>query len=161
MGQTLMGGVKNVGNADFLTPQQKSFLSSAMGGLEQMGSQVPPEQYEQMFQKSFIDPAQQVLQRQIIPSIKEGFMGLDEAGSSALNQALAQSATDLSTSLGSQMMNQYNAQEGRRLSALSGLGSLATARTYEPMIQQTQGILGPLISGTGQVGSSLLKYLLK
>jgi len=113
-----------------------------------------PQQYQELFQKSFIDPAQQALQRQIIPGIKEQFMGLDETGSSALNQALAQSATDLSTQLGSQYMNQFNQRNQNMLQALGLLGGMGSQRTFEPMIQQSQGILGPLIGMLGQLGGA-------
>jgi len=106
-----------------------------------------------MFQKSFIDPAQQALQRQIIPGIKEQFLGMDESGSGALNRALAQSATDVATGLGSQYMNFYNQQQGNKLNALNLLGGLSGQRTFEPHIQQTQGILGPLISALGQAAA--------
>lgn len=105
-----------------------------------------------LFQKSFVDPATQTLQRQIIPAIKESFLGTDESGSGSLNRALAQSATDLSTSLGSQYMNFYNQQQANKLNALSGLGGLAGQRTFEPHFEQTQGILGPLLSALGNVG---------
>lgn len=119
-----------------------------------MGQPMDPEQFQQMFQQSFVDPAQQMMQRQIIPGIKEQFMGMDESGSSALNQALSQSATDLSTALGSQMMNQYNIGQQRQMGALGQMGQMAGQRTFEPMIQQQQGILGPLIGMLGQMGSA-------
>jgi len=160
MGQTMLGGVENKGNLDLLTPEQQQYLSSAMSGLGQMGQEQSPEQFNQLFQKSFVDPAQQMMQRQIIPGIKEQFMGMDESGSSALNQALSQAATDLSSSLGSQLMNQYNIGQNRQLGALQGLGGLAGQKTFEPMIQQRQGILGPLIGALGQIGSGGLMNLL-
>jgi len=106
-----------------------------------------------MFQKSFVDPSTQMLQRQIVPALKEAYLG-EESGSSALNQALAQSATDLSTALGSQLMNQYNIGQQRQIGALGTLGGLAGQKTFEPMIQQQQGILGPLIGALGQAGAA-------
>jgi len=119
-----------------------------------MGQPMDMNQFNQMFQKSFVDPAQQTMQRQVIPGIKEQFMGMDESGSSALNQALSQSATDLSTSLGGQYMNQWNQQQGQQLQALGLTGQMAGQRTFDPMIQQTQGILGPLIGMLGQLGGA-------
>lgn len=113
-------------------------------------------QFQDFYQKSFIDPAQQALQRQIIPGIKENFLGLDESGSSALNRALAQSATDVSTSLGSGILGQYNQYQANRLSALSGLGGLAGSQTFQPLINQQQGILGPLIGAAGTIGGAAL-----
>jgi hypothetical protein len=113
-----------------------------------------------MFQKSFIDPAQQALQRQIIPGIKEQFLGMDESGSSALNQALSQSATDVSGLLGSQYMNQYNQQQGNLLQALGLMSGLGSQKTFEPMLQQRQGLLGPLLGAGGAIGGGLLGGLL-
>ena len=142
----MLGGIENKGNVDLLTPDQQKYLSGVMQGTD-------PEQFQKMFQTSFVDPAQQMMQRQIIPGIKEQFMGMDETGSSALNQALAQSATDLSTSLGSQLMNQYNLQQNRGMQA-------AGTRMFEPMLQQQQGLLGPLIGALGGIGSQGLLGLL-
>ena len=152
MGKTMMGGVSHVGNVDLLTPEQKSFLTSAMGGLGQLGQPMSPEAFQQMFQKSFVDPSTQMMQRQIVPALKEAYLG-EESGSSALNQALAQSATDLSTALGGQLMNQYNLRQQRQIGAIGQMGQLAGQRTFEPMIQQ-QGILGPLIGALGQMGGA-------
>lgn len=140
MGKTLMGGVTNEGNAQLLTPQQQQYLSGAMQGTD-------PKQFEDMFQKSFVDPAQQNLQRQVIPGIKEQFMGQDESGSSALNQALSQSATDLTSSLGSQYMNQYNMAQGRGMQA-------AGTQQFSPMIHEQQGILGDIIKMIGNLGGA-------
>ena len=157
----MMGSTKNVGNAQLLTPQQQGYLGSALGGQNQqlagqaygnMLQPYDPAQFQDMFQKSFVDPAQQTMQRQIIPGIKENFMGMDESGSSALNQALAQSATDLSTGLGSQYMNQYNQMQQNQLQALGQMGGMAGQKTFEPIIQQKQGLAGALIGAGGQIG---------
>jgi len=137
-----MGGVTRGENIDLLTPQQQSFLSQAMQGQD-------PQQFQEMFQKSFVDPAQQTMQRQIIPGIKEQFLGMDESGSSALNQALSQSATDLSGMLGSQLMNQYNLGQARGLQA-------AGQQQFSPMIHQQQGILGDIIKALGGIGGGLI-----
>ena len=110
-----------------------------------------PEEYQGIFQQSFIDPAVQQLQRQIIPAIQQQ-LGVDESGSGALNRALAQSATDLGTALGSQMMNFYNQQQANQVSALGGLSSLLGVRSFEPMVTQRQGLLNYLLSGAGELG---------
>lgn len=112
-----------------------------------------PQQYDEMFQKSFVDPAQQQLQRQIIPGIKESMLGANESGSSALNQALSQAATDVSTALGSQYMNQFNQQNQNALQALGLMGGYAGQQQFQPYFQQRQGILGPLIGAGGQLGA--------
>ena len=106
-----------------------------------------------MFQQSYVDPSLQALQRQIIPALKEGFLGLDESGSSSLNRALAQSASDVSAGLGHQRMNLFQQQQQNKISALSGLGGLAGQRTFEPQVEHSQGILGQLIAAAGQVGA--------
>ena len=133
MGQTMLGGVSSQGSVDLLSPDQKNFLSQLLTRPTDSG------QFNDMFQKSFVDQSIQNLQRQIIPTIKEKFMGLDSAGSSALNQALAQSATDIATNLGSQQMNQYNQQIGQ------GLQGLQT-NAFMPLINQKQGLLPALLN---------------
>jgi len=140
MGKTMMGGVTHEGNVDLLNPEQQQFLSNTMQGQD-------PQQFQDMFQKSFVDPAQQQMQRQIIPGIKEQFMGMDESGSSALNQALGQSATDLSGMLGGQMMNQYNLGQNRGMQA-------AGQQQFSPMIHEQQGILGDIIKAIGNLGGA-------
>jgi len=160
MGKTLMGGISQEGNIDFLTPEQQAFLTNILGSQGGAANQAygeflqpsSPEQFQEFYQKSFIDPAQQALQRQIIPEIKENFLGLNESGSSALNRALAQSATDVSALLGQGMMGQYNQQQSNKLSALGGLGGLSGQRTFEPLINQQQGILGQLLGAAGTAG---------
>jgi len=151
-----MGGSEHVGNIDLLSPQQSNFLSQSLSGNNAYGDFLQPynqEAFGDLFHKSFIDPAQQALQRQIIPGLKESFLGLDESGSGSLNRALAQSATDVSTGLVQQYMNFYNQQQQNKLGALGQLGGLAGQRTFEPHIEQTQGILGPIISALGQIGA--------
>lgn len=154
MGKTMMGGVSHEGNVNLLTPEQMSYLSQALQGASDMAQPMSPDQLQGLFQKSFVDPAQQMMQRQIIPGIKEQFMGLDESGSSALNQALSQSATDLSTALGSQLMNQYNLGQNRRLQSLGLMGQLSGQRTFMPMIHEQPGILGDIISALGNIGAA-------
>lgn len=139
----MLGGVSHEGNVDLLNPQQQQYLSGAMQGTD-------PQQFQDMFQKSFVDPAQQTMQRQIIPGIKEQFMGMDESGSSALNQALAQSATDLSTNLGGQYMNQYNLAQGRGMQA-------AGQQQFSPMIHEQQGILGDIIKAIGAMAGGAIR----
>lgn len=134
-------------------PQQQQLASGAYSDFLQPYNQ---ENFQDLFQKSFIDPSLQALQRQIIPGLKESFLGLDESGGSSLNRALAQSASDVSTGLGQQYMNFYNQQQGNKLGALGQLGGMAGQRTFEPHIEQIQGILGPIIAALGQVGAGWL-----
>lgn len=123
-----MNGISQEGSVDLLTPEQQNFLSSILGRSND------PGQFGDMFQQSFVNPSLQTLQRQIIPGLKESFLGQDESGSSSLNRALAQSATDVSSMLGGQQMNQYNQQIGQGLQA-SGINQ------FMPLINQRQGLL--------------------
>lgn len=154
----MMGSTEQIGTSDLLTPQQQQFLGQILGPQSnQMAGQAyqdmlqspDSQQFGDMFQKSFVDPAQQTMQRQLIPGMKEQFMGMDESGSSALNQALSQSATDMSTALGGQYMNQYNQQQANRMQALGLGGNMVGQRTFDPIIQQQQGLAGPLIGAAG------------
>lgn len=47
-------------------------------------------------------------------------------------------------------MNQYNMGQGNLLQALQLMGGLTGQKTFEPMIQQRQGLAGPIIQAIGQ-----------
>lgn len=152
---TLMGGLQKYGDQNLLSPEQQSILQMVLsqagpGFAENMAQQMQPMSQEDMqsvFQQSYVDPAMQVLNRNILPAIQER-MGAQNAGSSsALNQALAQAAADASTSLGSQYGNFVQGQQGRQLQALGLFNPLLQARTFEPMYQQREGLLGGLLKG--------------
>lgn len=115
-----------------------------------------PQQYENLFQKSVVDPTMQTYNQQIIPGIQQHFVDANASSSSALNQALTQSATDLGTMLGSQQLDFFKQQQANQLSALSGLGGLAGQQTFTPLISQKQGILGPLIGAAGKIGAAAM-----
>ena len=114
------------------------------------------EDYQDVFQKSYVDPAMMAMERQIIPGIQQRFVDAGAGSSSALNQALAQSATDLSTSLGSQYGQFLQGQQQNQLNALNMFGQLGTQQTFSPLIQQQQGILGPLINAGGTIGAAAM-----
>ena len=164
MGKTLMGGASHSGNAQLLTPQQQqrfNSLLSALGGLGQQAysdflQPYSPQQYQDFYRQSFIEPAQQALKQDIVPALKESMLGLDESGSSDLNRALSRASVDLSSLLGQGILNQYNQSNANRLSALSGYSGLLGAKTFEPVISQSSGILGPLIGLGGQLGAPSL-----
>jgi hypothetical protein len=107
---------------------------------------------ENVFNKAFVDPAMLQYERNILPSISQTFADANMGSSSALNQALAQSGTDLATMLGSQYGNFYQNQQQNQLRSLEGLSSLLGQRTLSPMIHQQEGLLGPILSATGQIG---------
>jgi hypothetical protein len=53
-------------------------------------------------------------------------------------------------------MNQYNQQQGNLLQALGLMSGLGSQKTFEPMLQQRQGLLGPLLGAGGAIGGGLL-----
>lgn len=153
-----------------LSPEQQSLFSST---LEQLGPAFTqtygqllqpqdPGQLQDVFQQAYVDPAMQAYQQQILPAIQQRFVDVGAGSSSALNQALAQSAQDLSTSLGTQFGNLYQQQQGRQLqgqlAALSGLQGLLGQQTFQPIIEQRPGILPGILQGvTGLAGGLLMR----
>lgn len=138
-----MGPQAGAAYSQFLQPQSQEDLQAA-------------------FQKGVVDPSMQQFNQQVIPGIQQRFVDANASSSSALNQALASSAENLQTSIGSQYLPFMQNQQSNQLNALSQLGGLAGQRTFEPMMQQQQGILGPLIQGLlGLTGSGMNLYGLK
>lgn len=107
-----------------------------------------------MFEEQYIKPAEQAYERFTLPGIQQRFVDVDAGSSSALNQALAQSATDLSTALGTQFGQFMTGQQQQQQQALNQLLQLLTGQTFTPIIQQQQGILGPLLGATGQLAGA-------
>lgn len=139
-----------------LTPEQQQYLSSVFGPNSPYsqflggGSQ---QDLQSAFQKGVVDPTMQTYQQQVIPGIQQNFADANASSSSALNQALAQSSKDLSTSLGGQYLNFMQGQQQNTLGALGQLGGLAGQHTFSPIVSQQGGILGPLIAALGQLGA--------
>jgi len=136
-----------------LTPEQKKFLSDALGGTGMAGGAysqfLNPQNYEQQFQEMLVEPTTRAYLQQVVPGLQQRFVDANAGSSSALNQALTQGAQDLSSSLGTQYLNFLQGQQGNTLSALGQLGGLAQAHTFQPY--QQQGLAGPLIGGLGSV----------
>ena len=164
MGKTLMGGSTHEKNISMLTPEQQQLFQQTIGQLGPdfmgaMGQFLQPqsaEDYQDVFQKSYVDPAMMAMERQVIPGIQQRFTDANAGSSSALNQALAQSATDLSTSLGSQYGQFLQGQQQNQLNAMGMFGNMAGQQTFSPLIQQQQAILGPLIGAGGQAAAAYL-----
>src|SRR5690554_228732 len=164
MGKTMMGRTEHKGNVSMLTPEQQQQFSSFLTGLGPQAQQtfqnflqpMSQEDMDAVFQKSYVDPAMQAYQQKMIPAIQQSFADANAASSSALNQALAQSAGDLSTSLGSQYGQFFQNQQQQQLQALSQYLPLLTGQTFSPMISQQSGILGPLIGAGGQIGAGYM-----
>ena len=76
------------------------------------------EDYKSMFEEQYVKPAQQSFERFTVPSLQQRFVDADAGSSSALNQALAQSATDLSTNLGTQFGQFMQGQQQKQLGAM-------------------------------------------
>lgn len=163
----LFGKSKFQGNVNLLTPEQSSFLANILQGSQGLASnaygnllqQYNPESYNSFYQQSFVKPAQDMLQRQIIPQIKENFLGLDESASGALNRALAQSASDVSTQIGQGILNQYNVHNQNQLGALSSLNALLGRQSIEPIIHSRPSLLSTLLGGLGSPLGGLLSLL--
>ena len=171
MGQTALGGTQMGPNAQLLTPEQQNYLSQALGNAApQAGNAYSQflqpqgmEDYQSLFEQSYIKPAQQALQRNIIPTIQQSFVDENAGSSTALNRALAEAATDVTTNLGQQFgnfyQNQQNLQQQGSLGALGQLGGLAGQRAFEPTTITQQGWLGPVLNALATVlGSSIPKF---
>jgi hypothetical protein len=147
-----------------MTREQQDFLSQTLKGLGPQAGEAfsqflqpyDPEQFQDLFQQAFVDPAMLTFEQQVLPSIQQRFVDAGAGSSSALNQALAQSATDLSTMLGSQAGQFYQGQQGNQLQALGLLNQLVGQRSQDPIIQQRQGLAGPLIGLGGRIAGGLL-----
>lgn len=105
---------------------------------------------QNLFNQSYIQPAQQALERNILPSIQQRFVDMGAGRSSALNQALSQAATDVSTQLGSQMGNYQQQQQQALLQALSLLSGQGLQQTQQPVVTESQGLLGGVLGGVGK-----------
>jgi hypothetical protein len=145
-------------NVPLYNSQQQDFFKQ-MGNLSQDQVMTLLEQilgnqdYESLFQKSYVDPAMLAFNRDVAPAIAERFQGGDTGASSALNQTLAKSAEDITTLLGSQMGNFMQNQQQQQLQAANMAGNFATTKQFEPVIKQKKGWLDELLGlGMGAVG---------
>lgn len=157
MGKSLMGGSKISGTQSNLTPEQKQYLQSVLGGIgpqaragyESLLQPMDAQSQQNLFNQSYIQPAQQALERNILPAIQQRFVDVGAGRSSALNQALSQAATDVSTQLGSQMGGFQQQQQQQLLQALSLLSGQGLQQTQQPVVSQSQGLLGGILGGVG------------
>lgn len=158
MGKTFLGGQTRRADIQLLSPDQQRLFSQlgTMGpaytaGLQQMAQGLAPEQQQQVYEQSYLQPALQALQEQIAPAIQQRFVDAGAGSSSALNQALARAAADVSTGIGSGYGQFLTGQQGLQQNALAQMGGLlqgiAGQRTFEPHFQRSQGILGPILMG--------------
>jgi len=112
---------------------------------------------EEMFQSSVVDPAMKTYEQQMLPGLQQRFVDANASSSSALNQALAQSAGDMSGLLAGQRLDLQQAAAQRQQGALSGLVGLAGGKTMEPIVQGPKpSLLGGLLQGAGAAGMGWL-----
>lgn len=207
VGRTFTGGATHEKNIELLTKDQKKFLSEMLGSstkdakraysdllerpdkmnLDKMlqpsrdtfGNLMQQGGTQADFQKGVVAPMMQNYNQQVLPALQQRFVDQNAGSSSALNQALASSANDLTTQMGSlylpfkqnqqqtqlsaaqgyaglsnPYMEQWKTQFGGRQAALSGLGALAGQQAFTPLISQKEGILGPLIGAGGTIGAA-------
>lgn len=118
-------------------------------------------QVQDFFQNSLVQPTLQTYNEQVLPSIQQRFGDANAGSSSALNQALARSATDVSNSLSGQLSGLLlqGQQQGssNQLNALSQILSLLGQRKFDPIIQGPQsGLLQDLLKGGVNAGAAYL-----
>jgi len=163
MGKTLLGGVSHEGNVSMLTPEQQKQMSNIVsqlgpdvqGVFQNMLGPQSAEEYQDVFQQTYVDPAMQALQQQILPAVQQRFTDANAGSSSALNQALAQSATDVSTAIGSQYGQFLQGQQGMQQNAINSYLNMLGQQTFSPLIHQQQGAIPTFLTGLGQgIGSS-------
>lgn len=157
MGDLMLGSAKHTGNAPLMNQEQNDYLSQFLQGLgpdanaaiSQFLQPYDQEQFQGLFQQSFIDPAMQTYEQQVLPGIQQRFVDANAGSSSALNQALGQSANDLSTMLGSQMGQFYQGEQQNKLGAMGLLNQTLGQRSFDPIIQKREGLAGPLLGAAG------------
>lgn len=173
MGDTFYGSdARQTGSVDLMTPQQQSFLNSILGttqpqtgqALQSLLGEFDPNQLNDFYQKGLVNPTIRTYNEQVLPAIQQRFGDLNAGSSSALNQALAQSATNISQGLSGQLSGLlYQGQQqgnANQLSALSQILSLLGQRNFSPIIQSpTQGLIGPLIGAGGSALAASIPYL--
>lgn len=161
---------KQVGSAQLLTPQQNNFLSGTLGQTEgstnnalmQLLGGFNPDQLMDYYQKGLVDPTLQTYNEQVLPSIQQRFVDSNAGSSSALNQALAKSATDLSSGLSGQLSGLLfqGQQQGsqNQLGALNQILSLLGQKTFDPIVQGPQtGLLKDLLGTAAQAAAAYAK----
>lgn len=134
MGLPLLFGGRWGGNTG--TPTQQSLGSGDINGLgrttneayRSLLSNYDPNAYAELYKNSFLNPVKRSLQQDILPSIRNQFLGGDELGSSALNQALSRAIEGAASRLGEGMYAGYQTHTNNVLQALSQLASLSPNR---------------------------------
>ncbi len=105
------------------------FLGQAGGALENFTGDYDPSAVQDLYQQSFVNPAVQTFEQDIMPAIMERFAGANAADSGAMNKTLARAGRDLSTQLSGQLGDLlYRDRQdfmGRQQQAVNQAGMLA------------------------------------
>jgi hypothetical protein len=137
------GGKTNyMGNIGLLSPEQQNVLSQILNQPQDM----------EAFTKSIVEPSEKIFKERLVPGIQERYEAMGAGSSSALNQALSNAATDVSSSIAPQYMQYLQQGMGNKLSALG-------IRPFEPLISQQEGGLSSTIGAGADVLGTLLKIL--
>lgn len=91
------------------------------------------------------------LQQKALPAVQESMAGEGSRESSALNQAMAQAAADVSTQIGGQAGQFYQGQQQLQQNAMNQLLTVLNSPEFAPYIQQNMGILPLLVQLSGNV----------
>lgn len=137
---------------DFIAQLLKNLGPDAQNVLQQALQPYDPAQYQDVFQKAYIDPAMQTYEQQVIPTIQQRFVDGGAGRGSALDLALAKSGQDLTTQLGAQYGQFFQGQQDRQMQALQAV--LGTGMTPTKIPTQTQGWLGPMLGAGAQVAGA-------
>lgn len=113
---------------------------------------------EDMFQKGVVDPSMRTYNQQILPSIQQRFTDANAGSSSALNQALSQSAGDLSNVLAGQRIGLQSSMANQQLGGLQQIMGLLGQKSFDPIVQGPQaGLMKDIISAGGQIGAAAIQ----
>lgn len=135
-----------------MTPEQQQFLqmilSNVGGGAVGAYSDLLKPFSEQDFQTSIVAPTEKAYKEQALPAIQQRFVDANAGSSSALNQALAQSAGDMSNLLAQQRIAYQQGIAQRQAAGIGGLSQLLGMRSFDPIVQGPQGgLLRDLLQG--------------
>lgn len=179
--QKLFGQWQNqVGNYDL---SSNPLFQQALQAHQQspFGQPFDPSQALQYFQQGVEDPINQRFNRQVVPQLRQNYYSPSSGGiyGSAMDQALNQAATDLSTGLGSlrsnylqQQQQQHNQGQMDWIAKSLGLANapmqakgdllsqLFSAQNVTPMVQEAQsGFSGNFKDTLGTLGPVISQYL--
>ncbi len=107
-----------------------------------------------MFQKGVVDPSMRTYEQQVLPGIQQRFTDANAGSSSALNQALTQSAGNLSNDLAGQRIGLQSSMAGQQTGALQQILGLLGQKSFDPIVQGPQGgLVKDLIAAGGNVAA--------